>query len=299
MPKSWVTRHTDHSWLKDSLLTLLTMAEDQDSTRALLQPVVDCWVRNDLDGAEAGAQRATRSGDESVRVVALIMLADALDVHGDLEGALLNLRIVAGSGHPEAAPLAAYCLGEMLDDCGDLNSAREAYQQAADSGHPIHAVRARCQLAHLLNTDGEYQAADDLLSEVVASAVPLWSGYAAGLLGDYRLARGAREVAYAAYLRAAELDAADPADRATVMLAVLIDLGCGGAHAREEYARLDREGISPDRSAYIRATLARWNGDRHAADQALLVVKPDWVEYYGKAMQAQRYLMRGVKHPPG
>jgi predicted negative regulator of RcsB-dependent stress response len=283
----WVRRRGD-TGLGKSLVAALASTGDHESVRELLRPAIDCWQRRDLDGAEAVLRLALLSPDVSVRAVVQLLLADVLRVRGDLEDGLLMMRLAVEGGHREIAPLAACVLGNWLEEYGALESARRCYQQAVDSGHRVHGVRGRAHLAELLYFEGQSRLAEVLLNEAISCDAVEWSGQAAGLLGDIRFAEGDVDGAYEAFRAAAVRDALDPADRAVVMLAVLIDVGCGGDRARADYADLERAGVSPERAAFIGATLARWRCVGQGVDDAMGAVDPDWAEYYAAATRFQR-----------
>lgn len=283
----WVRRRGDPA-LGKSLVAALASSEDHESVRELLRPAVDCWQRRDLEGAEAELRRALLWPEEGARAVAQLLLADVLRARGELEDGLLMMRLAVAGGHPEIAPLAACVLGNWLEEYGALESARRAYQQAVDSGHRVHGARGRGHLAELLYFEGQGQPAEVLLREAIDCDAVEWSGQAAGLLGDIRFAEGDLDGAYEAFRAAAVRDAPDPADRAAVMLAVLIDLGCGGDRARDDFAGLQRAGMPPERAAFIGATLARWRCAGQGVDDPVGAVDPGWAGYYAAAMRFQR-----------
>lgn len=169
----------------------------------------------------------------------------------------------------------------------DAAAARQAYLLAAVAERREDAARAQCHLAQLLYFEGRPGAALDVLDEVVETGPAAWAGRAACLLGDIRFESGDLDGAYAAYRKAVEADAPDRADQALVMLAVLIDQGCGGADARTDFAALDRPGVPEERGAYIRATLLRWQGELKAAEAAFQQLHKDWVGYYAAAVRFQ------------
>lgn len=285
----WVRRkQDDSSEMMSSLAEALALTEDHEATRALLRPAVECWQREDLAGVENALRPLLLEPDETLRALTQLVLADVHGVRGELEDGLLLLRLAAGSGHREIAPLAACELGNWLEQYGALESAQDAYQQAIDSGHRKHGVRARGHLAYLWYFEGRRAEAEDLLRAAIDGGVAPWSGQAALLLANIRFDEGDLEGAYEAFRTTAGLDAVDAADEATVMLAALIDLGCGGEGARADFAGLERAEASSERAAFIRAVLARWNEGQQGTDDPMGAVEPDWARHYAAAMRFQR-----------
>ncbi len=196
--------------------------------------------------------------DPGLRTVARIMLADACDVRGDLEDALLQWRPAAASGHGELAPPAAWVLGNRLGQCGNVDGAERAYQQAVDSNHPVHSEVARNYLAQLYFGMGETASAEALLSAGKSTPTHL-RPWTVGLAADVRFALGDLDGAYASYRELAEGEPGDQGNRATVMIAALIDLGFGDPHARERFAQLEHSTVVPaERAEFVRVTLERW-----------------------------------------
>lgn len=282
----WVNRDEEDPGLGDWLKAVLPSVKAPAPARALFGEAVSCWQREDLDGAEKALRGLVASTQGDPRALAQFVLADLFGFRGDLADALLMLRLAAACGHREIAPAAACRLGEQLEEHGDIGSAERAYRQAINSGRGRYAFRARLRLSLLLYRDGDMRSAEELAREVLDSDIPELAGWAAGYIADIRLSRGDRDGAYSAFRQAAELDAGDAGDRATVMLAVLTDLGCGGASAREEYALLDRSEVAQERSGFIQATLNRWRG--LGGDPRGLPLNPDWLRYYAASMDYYR-----------
>lgn len=256
---------------------------------ATFAPAVRAWRQGNLDHTVALLKLEAASSVLELRATAWLLLGDVHAVLGELEDALLFLRLAAGCGHPEIAPIAACLLGHQLAEGGDVDGAEKAYQHAIESGHRVHAARARCYLAELYSNLGEGDSALAVLG--VAEAMPVEiRGWAVALLGDMRFSRGDLDGACAAYWQVAETDPGDPGDRATVMLAALIELRHGVRHEQEKFAELERSTVvSAERSAYVRATIERWHGAPDGSRvTAAVQIDPHWLAYGEAAVRFYR-----------
>ena len=251
-----------------------------------IKPAIESWQRGDLAATEAQLKRAALSDDGGLNALAELLLADLFRSRGAVEDAFIALGIAAGSPQGTIAALASCVMGNMYEEYGDIQAAQSSYEKAMASGNADLAARARAYLAQLKYYEGDVDTAVALLSDVAARGVREWSGRAAGLLGDIRFANGDYAEAYEAFRRAAELDAPTEADRAVVILSVLVDAGFGGESAAEEYASLNVPGVSAERQAYIESTLDRWSRGGPISD-SLAVADPLWSGYY---RSAQKYL---------
>lgn len=126
-------------------------------------------------------------------------------------------------------------------------------------------------------------------------------GWAQALFGDFRFALGDLDGAYAAYRQAAETDPGDPGDRATVMLAALIDLGHGGLRACEAFAQLGQlDLVSAERVSFVRTTLRRWRcSPDGACVPGSVAVDQRWLAYSEAAVRFHRGRAAGQPGPSG
>jgi len=281
--EGWVQRRPDITTTEALKLGLREVA-DPELVQEFIRPAVDNWQRGDLAATESVLYRAAASDDVGLQAIAQLLLADVLRVRGNVEDALITLNIVASSSHGVLAPLASCILGDMYEEYGDLVAAESAYRRAADASNAEFAARGRTYLAELLYFDGRVEEATRLLAEAVSSGVREWSARAAGLLGDIWFAEGRLDAAYDVYSKAAALDSADVADRAVVMLTLLVDIGHRGANAVEAYAALKSNDSSSQRRAYIEYNLLRWRNYGSAElENALRNVDPAWTARYESA----------------
>lgn len=279
----WVRRQTNVA-LGKSLRLALESIGNPVLIQELVKPAIESWQRGDLESTEILLRRAELSTNNGVQALAQLLLADTFRSGNNVADAFTELKRAAMSANEVISSLAACELGNMYEEYGDIQSAQLAYQKAARSTVVGIRARALAHMAELMYFEGEVEEASEILRQVLPLDTPEWPGRAAGLLGDIRFSVGDLEGAYDAFYCAAKLDASEEADRAVVMLAVIIDAGYGDLGTVEDYAALDVDGAPLERRAYIEFTLRRLR-DGETTKNPPISVNPAWDSYYRTALK--------------